>query len=58
MCIVTTDIKKISESCFSVHIFSNFVLTVELFDKDSIYEPVDYIWKHLIPTELEEGEAL
>lgn len=43
MCVVTIDIKKIPERCFSVHIFSNFILTVELFDKDPIYEPVDYI---------------
>lgn len=39
--------QKISERCFSVHIFNNSILTAELFNKDTMYEQVDYIWKHL-----------
>lgn len=43
---------------FTVHIFSNSILTVELFNKVPMYEQVDYIWKNLIQQSLKRKKPL
>lgn len=43
---------------FTVYIFSNSILTVELFNKVPMYEQVDYIWKNLIQQSLKRKKPL